>query len=123
MQLCDTFFNIEDGRLLELEAFVGRFIESKSFETAPDRVLHALEKSRVQLPTIICRAADRVLEFAVNRERTDHYSALRHIAKLVVRQYEQTEDDGTKNLCLDLIDRMERIGHNGMAGELGKLDR
>ena len=122
-QLCDTFFNIEDDRLLELEAFIGRFVESKSFETAPDRALRALEKSRLQLPTIICRAADRVLEFADDRSRNDHYSALRHIATLVVRQYEQTENEGTKKLCLDLIDRMEQIGHDGMAGELGKLER
>ena len=103
--------------------FIGRFVESKSFEAAPDRALRALEKSRLQLPTIICRAADRVLEFADNQSQNDHFSALRHIATLVVRQYEQTDNNDIKIECLELIDRMERVGHDGMASELGKLDR
>ena len=122
-QLSDTFFNINDERLLELEAFIGRFIESKSFETGADQVLRALEKSRLQLPTIICRAVERVLEFADKANQNKHYSPLRHVATLVVRQYEQTVDQNTKTLCLNLIDRMEQIGHDGMAGELGKLER
>ena len=109
--------------MLELEAFIGRFIESKSFETSPDRALRALETSRLQLPTIICRAANRVLEFADDRSRNEHDTALRHIATLVVRQYEQTKDDTTKTECLSLVDRMVRLGHDGMASELGRLER
>lgn len=122
-QLSDTFFKIEDERLLELESFIGCFIESKSFETGADRLLRALEESRLQLPITICRSAERVLDFADKANRSEHYSAMRHVATLVVRQYEQTEDQDIKKLCLDLIDRMEQIGHDGMAGELGKLER
>jgi hypothetical protein len=45
------------------------------------------------------------------------------ISTLVVRQYEQTTDDAIKTHCLDLIDRMERVGYLGIGDELNRIDR
>lgn len=125
-QVSTAFSRMEGIRLLELESFVGRFIESSCFENETDRLLRSLEKSNVELPNIICRAAERVLEFVDEEGRSVAYRGAltaSSISKLVVRQYEQTTDSETKSRCLDLIDRMERVGYLGIGDELSKLDR
>ena len=112
--------------LLELNEFIGRFIASKSFEDETNHLLRALEKSNVELPHIICQAAERILQF-LGVEGTHiayHGSMVAHsISTFVIRQYEQTTDLDTKTRCLDLIDKMERIGYFGIEDELDKIDR
>lgn len=56
-----AFFGMTGERLLDLEGFINRFIESKSFENETDRLLRALEESNVELPGSTCRAAERIL--------------------------------------------------------------
>jgi hypothetical protein len=58
-----AFFGLSGERLLSLKSFIARFIATKCFENETNRVLHALEESNVELPEIICRAAERILEF------------------------------------------------------------
>ena len=112
-EVSGAFFNISGERLLQLKDFISRFIESKSFESGADDLLHALEESNVELPEIICRAADRIHESVIS------YS----MSTLVVRQYQQTTDDSVKTHCLDIIDRMEQVGFLGIGDELKKIDR
>jgi hypothetical protein len=125
-QVSRAFWGLSGKRLLELRDFIARFIESKSFEKETDTLLRALEESNVELPDIICRAAERVLDF-LGEEGTHiayHGSLVaHHISTLVVRQYEQTTDDAIKTRCLDLIDRMEQVGYYGIGEELSKVDR
>jgi hypothetical protein len=125
-EVSSAFFHMSGDRLLQLTGFIARFIESKCFENETDRLLYALEESNVELPQIICRAAERVLE--VLGEEGTHIafrgSMIAHqISKLVVRQYDQTTDDTIKAHCLDLIDRMERVGYLGIGDELNRIDR
>ena len=121
-----VFFNIPGERLLQLKDFISGFIESKSFESGADDLLRVLEESNVELPEIICPAADRILEF-VDEEGTNianRESIVAHIiSKLIVRQYQQTTDDSVKAHCLDIIDRMEQVGFLGIGDELTKIDR
>lgn len=121
-----AFFHLSGERLLQLEDFIARFIESASFENETNCLLHALEESNVQLPQIICRAGERILGF-LGEEGTNvanHGSMVAHgISTLVVRQYEQTTDESVKTHCLDLIDRMERVGYLGIGDELNRIDR
>jgi hypothetical protein len=121
-----AFFRTTGERLLGLKDFIARYIESRAFECETDRLLHALEQSNVELPHIICRACERVLEF-VGEEGANVASrgalVAHNISALIVRQYEQTTDLATKTRCLDLIDRMERIGYYGIGDELSKIDR
>ena len=88
--------------------------------------MHALKESKVELPDIVCRAAERTLDF-IGEEGTHiahHGSMIAHsISALVVRQYEQTTDIAVKTHCLDLIDRMEKVGYLGMDEELSRIDR
>lgn len=121
-----AFFHMSGERLLQLKEFIARFIEGKCFENETNWLLRALEQSNVELPHIICRAAERILEF-LGEEGTHiayHGSMVAHgISTLVVRQYEQATDDSIKTHCLDLIDRMERVGYLGIGDELNKIDR
>jgi hypothetical protein len=124
--VANMFWDISGERLLELESMVLQFIESRSFETDPEDLLRALETSRAELPHVICRAAERILEFVGEEGTHTAYrgSMTAHsISTLIVRQYAQTTDHDLKVKCLDLIDRMERIGYMGIADELNKIDR
>lgn len=125
-EVSSAFFSLTGERLLELKDVIARFIESPCFEVETDRLLHALKESNAELPQIICRAAERILEF-LGEQGTHimHHGAMvaHDIATLIVRQYEQTLDEAIKTWCLNLIDQMERNGFLGVADELGKLDR
>lgn len=125
-EVASSFFHTSGERLLQLNDFIARFIESKCFENETDCLLLALEQSNVELPQIICRAAERTLDF-LGEEGTRiayHGSMVAHgISTLVVRQYEQTRIDAIKTHCLDLIDRMERVGYLGISDELSRIDR
>ncbi|QDU92262.1 hypothetical protein [Lignipirellula cremea] len=120
-------FNSLSGQFLQAhESELLVFVASKSFETDAVSLLMSMERSAVQLPEVICSAAERILSF-LGEEGTHiayHGSFLaRNISKLVVRQYEQTQNDTMKVRCLDLIDKMERGGYWGMSDELSRLDR
>ena len=121
-----VFFNIPGERLLQLKDFISGFIESKSFESGADDLLRVLEESNVELPEIICPAADRILE-SVDEEGTNianrESTVALIISKLIVRQYQQTTDENVKTHCLDIIDRMEQVGFLGIGDELKKIDR
>jgi hypothetical protein len=121
-----AFWNMKGERLLQLESTIISFVESRSFETEPQSLLMALNESRAELPKVVCRSAERVLEFIgeeggnlANSEASSAYS----LSTLVVRQYAQSTEGELKRNCLDLIDQMERRGYMGIADELGKLDR
>ncbi len=121
-----SFYYLSGEQLLQWEELIARFIESKCFESNAYPLIDALEKSNVELPKIICRAAERILgsfseagtHIAWSNAMVDY-----EISTLVVRQYEQTTDDAIKTRCLDLIDRMERVGYLGISDELSKIDR
>ena len=126
LEVSQVFFKLSGLKLLRFQGFIEEYIESQAFETEPDFLLRAFEQSNVELPHVICRAAERILE-CVGEEGTHiayRGAITAHcISTLVVRQYEQASDPELKTRCLDLIDRMERVGYYGIAEELGKLDR
>ena len=119
-----AFYQIAGKRLLELEEFVLEYIESDAFITFPESLFHCLTESHAELPNVICRAAERILddseggENANGRVRTSHL-----IATLVVRQYEQAKDAELKARCLNLVDRLETSDFYGIGEELAKIDR
>ena len=119
-----AFYQIAGKRLLELEEFVLEYIESDAFITFPESLFHGLTDSHAELPNVICRAAERILddseggENANGRVRTSHL-----IATLVVRQYEQAKDAELKARCLNLVDRLETSDFYGIGEELAKIDR
>ena len=125
-EVAQSFANLDGDRLLELKNFISSFIESPSFVTEPEHLLHALERSTADLPDVVCRAAERILEF-LGEEGTHiayHRSTVGHgISTLIVRQYQQAKDDATRTRCLDLIDRIEKVGYLGISEELNRAER
>jgi hypothetical protein len=102
-KVSNAFAGLSGERLLSLQEFIARYIESRSFEIGTNRLLRALERSTVELPQIVCRAAERILEF-LGEEGTHiayHGSmTAMDISTLVVRQYEQTTDAEVKHSML-----------------------
>jgi hypothetical protein len=122
----NAFFDLTGDRLLELKPMILQYIESKSFENETDSLLHALKESNLELPDVICGAAERILDLIgiEGSNLASHAAGVAHyISILIVRQYEQTSDPNIKTRCLDIIDRMERFGYFGVDDELNKIDR
>ena len=121
-----AFFNVSDEWLLRSKEFVLKYIDSKTFESDPYHLLRALEESSLAVPHVICRAAERVLDF-LGEEGTHaaHRGSMvaKSIATLVIRQYQQAADTNLKMRCLDFIDQMEEAGYFGIDTELAKLER
>ena len=121
-----AFFNVSDEWLLRSKEFVLKYIDSKTFESDPYHLLRALEESSLAVPYVICRAAERVLDF-LGEEGTHaaHRGSMvaKSIATLVIRQYQQAANTNLKMRCLDLIDQMEEAGYFGIDTELAKLER
>jgi hypothetical protein len=125
-QIGIAFLKTDGERLLHREDLILRYIESKSFESDPEKLLRVLVNSRSELPNVIVRAAERIVTFIGAKGSNLKFreaSAAQCIATLVVRQYAQTTDTTIKRQCLDLIDQMEILNYLGINEELEKLDR
>lgn len=126
LEVASAFSKLSGERLLELKDFIARFVESPCFQSEASSLLHALKESNAELPLVICRAAERIIEFwNVPSTQAAHHAGMTSydISTLVVRQYEQTTDDAVKSRCLALIDEMERAGNFSVSDELAKIDR
>lgn len=125
-QVSSAFRNLSGERLLDLEAVILRYIESAAFENGAEDLLYSLKKSTVELPTVVCRAAERIVgAIGVDGGNLEMKGAMstHNLATLVVRQYEQARNDVVKKRCLDFIDEMERKGYYGITEELAKIAR
>jgi hypothetical protein len=125
-QIGVAFWKMSGERLRQLEAMILRYIDSKSFESDPEELLLVLDESRVELPNVIVRAAERIVTIIGDKDSNIHFreaSTANSIATLVVRQYKQTTDPILKRKCLNLIDQMERSNYIGINDELEKIDR
>jgi hypothetical protein len=126
LEVASAFSKLSGERLLELKDFIARFVESPCFQDDASSLLHALKESNAELPLVICRAAERIIEFwNVPSTQAAHHGGMTSydISTLVVRQYEQTTDDVVKSRCLALIDQMECAGNFSVSDELAKIDR
>ena len=121
-----SFSHVSDEWLVRSRDFILRFVESTAFEAGPYHLLHAIAESNLAVPDVICRAAERVLEFLGEEATHVAYNGsmiAQIIATLVVRQYQQTAEASIETRCLDLIDRMEQSGYFGIDTELARLER
>jgi hypothetical protein len=89
-------------------------------------VVHALVRSPVQLPDLVCKLAERCL--AVCRKdgsdlATSSAAIAMDLSKIVVRLYAQTDDELIRSRCLSLIDDMEFHNFVGVSSELDTVDR
>lgn len=121
-----AFHHLSLKQLEGLADVVELFVLSKSFENGAEYLLMSIEESRVMLPSIVLKAARRVLEFiGVEGTHIAYFGSIvaSTISRLVVRLYDQTSEENVKIECLDLIDEMERKGYLGIGDALSELDR
>jgi hypothetical protein len=89
-------------------------------------VVHALVRSPVQLPDLVCKLGERCITVC-RKDGTDLATSSSAIAmdlsKVVVRLYAQTDDELIRSRCLSLIDEMEFHNFVGVSNELDTVDR
>jgi len=92
----------------DLEAVVGSFVESASFESEMEHLIDALERTQSRLPVNAIDVCERAVEIAgadLGDIRTARAGVGRHLVSLVLRLYRQG-DAALRIRCLDVIDRM-----------------
>ena len=112
--------------LIELKDYIEIFIESPSIEDNAESLMHSLRESNVELPQVVCKTATRIIEFLGDEGRDFAHRGVMvagDMATLVVRLYEQTNDESMKTNCLDLIDRPEQLRYYGISDALAIIER
>lgn len=125
-QAGSCFLNFADADFESYRDLLEAYIESPAFPSQHDDMLRRLEESTWQLPNVIIRLAERFLKVC-GAEAGDLSKAAAGdaptVAKLVMRLYNQSREDGVRSHCLDLIDEMERLSILGIDRELMEHDR
>jgi len=96
--------SIKDG-----EGQVDAFIRSQAYEEDAFAFFQALETTTVRLPDAVCRACEREIERLHETPRSEGYRYGRFTDRnrtLILRLYEQTENEDMKRRCLDIIDQL-----------------
>jgi hypothetical protein len=105
---------------------LGNFIESPAFPDGVEQLLFALDESVVQLPDIVCRIPERVIELhqaSGAQGAIDANTWTYMMPPHVLRLYEQTRDPQTKARCLNIIDQMIEQDFGSIQTELIKVER
>ncbi len=100
--------NLQEIPEPDLEAVVGSFVESASFESEMEHVIDALERTQSRLPVNAIDVCERAVEIAgadLGDIRTARAGVGRDLVSLVLRLYRQG-DAGLRTRCLDVIDRL-----------------
>jgi len=107
---CWHSFTRED--LIRDEHLIESYVESNSFPSRHDYLIHQLQETNAPLPKIILKAAERFLSIVKSHSGDSPHPAAYEsstIATLIVRLYSQTYDADLRTRCLDLIDEMAKL--------------
>ena len=108
-EAASCFRRVGHGTLETLEELIAKFCDSKAFQEDSASVLHALEKTRGQLPGTTCDVCERFLDRFSDEARdirTSRAGDAHYVTKLVFQTYQQHQDDKWTTRSLDLIDRL-----------------
>ena len=87
-------------------------------------VLHFIEKSPVQLPSLLLELAHRCMSVGDDPlDQSSDFGTTSELSKVVVRLLTLAENSEIQRECLDLIDEMERRQFYGVTLELLQADR
>lgn len=117
--------SLDPDEVAQRGSLIEAFADSPAFND-PTILLLQLEKTQQRLPVEICRLAERAIEVFGEKAASIQYSEAgdaHHLAKLMVRLHEETDDRATKPRILDAIDGMTRAGFYGLTNELAEFDR
>jgi hypothetical protein len=118
------FSRISSQQLCQEAELISQFIESLAFASDATWLLHALESAVDQLPAVVCRIAERLVE--LYRSDSSHDSDRMfptQATTLVLRLYHQSKDEAVRMRCLDAIDDMLEFDVGGVEHQLAQLER
>ena len=125
-QAARCFLTFRDGELGDYRGFIRTFVYSRAFDTEHDELLDALQRTTAHMPEETCLACERFLEVAGEdaaniqlRSAGDADTAL----QVLVRAYNQVKDPALQSRCLDLFDRMAKLGIYQVIGTLERYER
>ena len=120
------FIGFEGEQLGEYIELIRSFTESPAFEDEYELLIHALEEATTKLPDVVCIVCERFLDVggkdAADIRTRSAYEAEK-VSQLLIRVYSQSSDQITRRRCLDLLDRMMRLGTYGLDDVLASYDR
>lgn len=111
-----TCFRYLEGEALDRYAdLISAFCDSKAFQEDSFSILHVLEQSLHKLPGMTCIVCEKFLaRFSEEAKdiRTSRMGDAHTVTQLIVRTYQQHQQDEWTSRSLDLIDRLclESIG-------------
>ena len=126
MQASTAFEHLEALDTLAQEELLDSFLASDPGLLPLIPVVHALVRSQVQLPDLVCKLAETCIVVCRkdgNNPATSSAAIAMDLSKIVVRLYAQTDDEGVRSRCLSLIDEMELHNFVGVSTELDTVDR
>lgn len=118
--------HLAGNAIAEIGDLIENFLGSPAFASDSFSLIHVLEDAPVQLPEATLLVCDRFVE-RVGPEAGDIRSSIAMessmVAKLLVRVYTQSREDGLRSRCLDTIDRMAEVGAFGLGDVLAAVER
>ncbi len=108
-EAASCFRQVRHGTLETFEELIAKFCDSRAFQEDSSSVLHALKKTRGQLPGTTCDVCERFLDRFSDEARdirTSRAGDAHDVTELVFRTYQQHQDDKWTTRSLGLIDRL-----------------
>ncbi len=124
-EVSTCFRQLKKDNILEYEYLITKFINSNAFLNNYDYLFWAL-KSTKKLPISSLDACEKFFEFTKQEAgdlRTSAAGMALDVSQIVLRIYNETKNDETKNRCLNLIDYMLEIGVYNFENKLNDLER
>jgi hypothetical protein len=120
------FQEISDEQLSREPKLIDAFLESPAFRDNASSLLIVLEQSVHRLPDVVCKIPERAVEIH-RKENSEEAMEARwwthQMAGLVLRLYEQTDDEAIRSRCLNVLDSMIELDFGNIESELQKLER
>lgn len=120
------FYRFDDAQLGQYENLTEVFIQSDAFASEHGRLIHALEQTTAELPEVPILTCERFLDIVGGDAADIRASAARHaddVVQILVRAYNQSRSTEMQARCLNLFDRMAKLGIYGVSRTLDQYER
>lgn len=120
------FYRFDDAQLGQYENLTEVFIQSDAFASEHGRLIHALEQTTAELPEVPILTCERFLDIVGGDAADIRASAARHaddVVQILVRAYNQSRSPEMQARCLNLFDRMAKLGIYGVSRTLDQYER
>lgn len=120
------FFNTEGRQLESCRELIRVFVNSKAFVENIEDLMIPLEHSTADLAeeiTQICEAVIRTIQQEGTDSSRRSFGQAEKVAKLLLRAYKLSTDDGYRSRCLDLVDQLLSMESYGITNELEAFER